>query len=91
MKGRLTRTICGTRDYLAPEVLSLAISKGSGKGYGFSSDWWSFGCLVYELLIGQPIFSEERNRDERLQVHAIVSKDVPLEGLGLTAEAKDFL
>lgn len=86
MKGRLTRTVCGTRDYLAPEVIA------SARGYGFSCDWWSFGCLIYELLIGQPIFSEERAKgDERLHIQSILTKDVPLEGLGLSWEAIDLL
>ena len=39
-------TICGTPQYLAPEVLS-------DQGYDYTVDWWSLGCVFYELLIGR--------------------------------------
>jgi protein-serine/threonine kinase len=38
-------TICGSPNYLAPEILT-------NKGYDFTVDWWSLGCVMYELLIG---------------------------------------
>lgn len=71
MKGRLSKTICGTRDYIAPEVLS-------GRGYGFSCDWWSFGCLIYEMLTGLPVFFEDRE-DERTLDKAILTKEPNLD------------
>lgn len=47
-----TYTLCGTPEYIAPEVL---LNKGHGKGV----DWWTLGILIYEMLAGEPPFVDE--------------------------------
>lgn len=47
-----TYTLCGTPEYIAPEVL---LNKGHGKGV----DWWTLGILIYEMLTGEPPFIDD--------------------------------
>lgn len=46
-----TRSIVGTPDYIAPEILE-------GKEHSFAVDWWSLGVVLYEFLTGEPPFHD---------------------------------
>merc|ERR1719168_385843 len=50
--GTRTYTLCGTPEYIAPEVLL-------NKGHGKPVDWWTLGILVYEMIVGYPPFVDE--------------------------------
>ncbi len=44
------KTICGTPNYIAPEILE------GKEGHSFEVDVWSTGVILYTLLIGKPPF-----------------------------------
>lgn len=72
---RLCRTmsICGTRNYLPPEMLS-------GRMYSFEADVWSLGIMIYRMVCGVFPFDGRRTKEvfqrikkERLRIPGWVS------------------
>eukprot|EP00826_Nyctotherus_ovalis_P010374 TRINITY_DN12740_c0_g3_i1.p1 TRINITY_DN12740_c0_g3~~TRINITY_DN12740_c0_g3_i1.p1 ORF type:complete len:322 (+),score=99.48 TRINITY_DN12740_c0_g3_i1:403-1368(+) len=49
-EGDRKRTVCGTPNYIAPEVLN------GTQGHSYEVDIWSIGVILYTLLIGKPPF-----------------------------------
>ena len=53
-----SNTICGTLEYMAPEIIK-------GKNYDKSADWYSFGIVLYQMICGDvPFKLKSRNIDE---------------------------
>ena len=53
---QITNHYVQSRYYRAPEVVL-------GCKFDFGIDIWSFGCIVYELLTGKPLFGGKSERD----------------------------
>ena len=54
--GERKLTLCGTPNYIAPEVLLK-------KGHSYEVDIWSLGCIVYSLIVGKPPFETSDLKD----------------------------
>ena len=47
--GERKKTICGTPNYIAPEVINSS-------GHSYEVDIWAIGIILYTLLVGKPPF-----------------------------------
>jgi polo-like kinase 1 len=54
--GERKKTLCGTPNYIAPEILNK-------KGHSYEVDIWSIGCVMYTLLVGTPPFETKNLKD----------------------------
>ncbi|MDD9206024.1 Stk1 family PASTA domain-containing Ser/Thr kinase, partial [Georgenia sp. 10Sc9-8] len=86
-----THAVVGTAQYLSPE-------QARGEVVDARSDLYSTGCLLYELLTGQPLFSGDsavavayQHVRETPKAPSVVTPDVPeaLDRVALKALAKD--
>ncbi|KAF9110208.1 serine/threonine protein kinase psk1 [Mortierella sp. AM989] len=76
-----TNTVCGTIEYMAPEVISERMH------YDRTVDWWSLGIVIHDMLTGSPPFIAN-NRKKTMD--AILNKKLNLPYY-LSSDAKDLL
>lgn len=48
-------SFCGTKCYFAPEIIL-------NKGYDHMVDYWTLGCLTFEMLVGRPPYYNSNNK-----------------------------
>ena len=75
---KITFSICGTFQYIAPEVYE-------GMGYAQEIDWWSYGIVLYEMLTGKFPFKKDP------VTHKIIPQLVFNDNVKVSIEAKDLI
>ena len=74
-----THTMCGTAEYLAPEILF-------GQGYDKTCDWFSFGVVIFELFCGYHPF---RSKNKKIDPTIYLRKTYIPDKVG--KDAKDLI
>jgi serine/threonine protein kinase len=79
-------TNCGTPAYLSPEQLNLKFTKG----YTKVVDWWSLGCVIFELMAGLTPFNKT-SKDSEYEVYTrVLQGSINFPG-GFDPVAKEFV
>lgn len=82
-EGDMVRGRVGTVGYMAPEVID-------NEKYTFSPDWFSFGCLIYEMIEGQAPFRARKEKVKREEVDRRVKEEQEKYSHKFTEEAKSL-
>jgi len=79
-KRNQTTSLCGTPDYLAPELIQ-------GLVQNFGVDWWCLGVLLFEMLVGRVPFRDT----EKMKMYEHILKSRPVVPAYITIDAQDLI
>jgi polo-like kinase 1 len=81
-EGDSKKTICGTPNYIAPEILEE-------QGHSYEVDIWSIGVIMYALLFGKPPF--EDNTVEQTYENIKNNRYIFPPNIPVSLDAKDLI
>ncbi|KAI3866182.1 hypothetical protein MKW92_017717 [Papaver armeniacum] len=84
VKGEPNISYICSRYYRAPELIFGATE------YTTAIDIWSAGCVLAELLLGQPIFPGESGVDQLVEIIKIFHKRMPAEAVDLVSRLLQY-
>lgn len=58
---------CGTTSYLALELVK------PGESHSFAIDWWAYGCVIFEMLVGTPPFGDRNEMGKQKIINRILA------------------
>lgn len=85
-KGEFATTFWGTPEYLAPEIVKE-------QGHNFAVDWWAWGILIYEMIVGfPPFFHKNQNTMYHLiEKFQVKFPDPVKHGIEMSEEVQDII
>jgi polo-like kinase 1 len=80
------KTICGTPNYIAPEVIDGDKEK---RGHSFEVDVWSMGVIFFTLLVGKPPYE---SKDVKSTYQRILRNEYSFpSNIQISEDAKDLI